>query len=81
LIVLYTVIFGVLLTTIGLSAYRLLAKQLDDDATANLVELTNGLHGYLRIDDGEPTLVYDDTDTMRAAANCSCSRTASRRWR
>ena len=67
LIVLYTVIFGVLLTTIGLSAYRLLAKQLDDDATGNLVELTNGLHGYLRIDDGEPTLVYDDTDPEEAA--------------
>jgi heavy metal sensor kinase len=67
LIVLYTVIFGVLLTTIGVSAYRLLAKQLDDDATATLIELTNGLHGYLRIDDGEPTLVYDDTDPEEAA--------------
>ena len=67
LIVLYTVIFGVLLTSIGISAYRLLARQLDDDATANLIELTNGLHGYLRIDDGEPTLVYDDTDPEEAA--------------
>ena len=67
LIVLYTVIFGVLLTTIGVSAYRLLAKQLDVDATATLNELTNGLHGYLRIDDGEPTLVYDDTDPEEAA--------------
>jgi heavy metal sensor kinase len=67
LIVLYTVIFGVLLTTIGISAYRLFARQLDDDATANLIELTNGLHGYLRIDDGEPTLVYDDTDPEEAA--------------
>ncbi len=67
LIVLYTVIFGVLLTTIGVSAYRLLARQLDDDASANLLELTNGLHGYLRIDDGEPTLIYDDTDPEEAA--------------
>jgi heavy metal sensor kinase len=67
LIVLYTAIFGVLLTAIGVSAYRLLEKQLDDDATANLIELTNGLHGYLRIDDGEPTLVYDDTDAEEAA--------------
>jgi len=67
LIVLYTVIFGVLLTAIGVSAYRLLARQLDDDATANLIELTNGLHGYLRVDDGEPTLVYDDTDPEEAA--------------
>jgi heavy metal sensor kinase len=67
LVVLYTVIFGVLLTTIGVSAYRVLAKQLDDDATANLIEVTNGLHGYLRIDDGEPTLVYDDTDPEEAA--------------
>jgi len=67
LVVLYTVIFGVLLTTIGVSAYRVLARQLDDDATANLIEVTNGLHGYLRIDDGEPTLVYDDTDPEEAA--------------
>jgi len=67
LIVVYTVIFGVLLTAIGVSAYRLLWTQLEDEATANLIELTNGLHGYLRIDDGEPTLVYDDTDPEEAA--------------
>jgi len=67
LIVLYTVIFGVLMTAIGVSAYRLFATQLEDDATANLIELTNGLHGYLRIDGGEPTLVYDDTDPEEAA--------------
>ena len=67
LTIFYTVVFGVLLIAIGMAEYRALAKQLDDDATANLIELTNGLHGYLRIDDGEPTLVYDDTDPEEAA--------------
>ncbi|HEX6463898.1 MAG TPA: ATP-binding protein, partial [Vicinamibacterales bacterium] len=67
LTVFYTVIFGVLLMTIGIAEYRALARQLDDDATANLDELTKGLHGYLRIEDGEPTLVYDDTDPEEAA--------------
>jgi len=57
----------VLLSAIAAAAYRALAQQLDSDATSNLVELTNGLHGYLRIEDGAPTLIYDDTDPEEAA--------------
>jgi heavy metal sensor kinase len=60
-------VFGVLLTAIGAAAYRSLAQQLDSDATASLNELTSGLHGYLRIENQEPTLVYDDTDPEEAA--------------
>ena len=67
LTVFYTVVFGVLLTVLAIAEYRALARQLDDDATANLDELTKGLHGYLRIEGGEPTLVYDDTDPEEAA--------------
>jgi heavy metal sensor kinase len=67
LTVFYGAVFGLLLIAIGLAAYRSLAAQLDSDATGNLEELTNGLHGYLRIDEGEPTLVYDDTDPEEAA--------------
>jgi heavy metal sensor kinase len=67
LTIVYTVVFGVLLTVIATAAYRRLAEQLDEDATNNLIELTNGLHGYLRIESGTPTLVYDDTDAEEAA--------------
>jgi len=67
LTVFYTVVFGVLLTVLAVAEYRALARQLEDDATANLDELTKGLHGYLRIEGGEPTLVYDDTDAEEAA--------------
>jgi len=67
LTVFYTLVFGVLLTAIAAASYRALAEQLDSDATANLIELTNGLHGYLRIDNGVPVLVYDDSDPEEAA--------------
>ena len=67
LTVFYTLVFGVLLTAIAAASYRALAEQLDSDATANLIELTNGLHGYLRIDNGVPVLIYDDTDPEEAA--------------
>ena len=49
LTVFYTLVFGVLLTALGGLSYRVLAQQLDSDATANLIEMTNGLHGYLRL--------------------------------
>ena len=63
----YTLIFGVVLTAVGLISYRVLARQLDADATANLAELTSGLHGYLRFDDGEPAIVFDAADADQAA--------------
>ena len=44
----YTAVFGVLLIGDRAVSYRVLADQLDADATASLTELTNGLHGYLQ---------------------------------
>jgi two-component system OmpR family sensor kinase len=67
LTVFYTLVFGALLTVIAAASYRALADQLDSDATASLIELTSGLHGYLRIDNGVPVIVYDDTDPEEAA--------------
>ena len=52
LILFCTVTFALLLTVVSLASYRLLAQQLDVDATADLAELTTGLHGYLRIENG-----------------------------
>jgi signal transduction histidine kinase len=44
-----------------------LAYQLDADVSANLEEMTRGLHGYLRFDDGAPTLSFDPADPAQAA--------------
>ena len=60
----YTAVFGVLLVAIGVASYRVLAYQLDADATATLTELTNGLHGYLRFGRGRPT--WSSTRRSRA---------------
>ena len=54
LTVFYTLVFGVLLTALAAVSYRALGQQLDSDATASLIELTNGLHGYLHFDGGAP---------------------------
>ena len=67
LTVFYTIVFGVLLTGIAAVSYRALSQQLDSDATAGLIELTNGLHGYVRFDKGVPSLQYDTTDPQEAA--------------
>jgi heavy metal sensor kinase len=66
LTVFYTLIFGVLLMVLAAVSYRVLAQQLDSDATATLTEMTNGLHGYLRFDEGKPSIVYDNTDPNEA---------------
>jgi heavy metal sensor kinase len=67
LTVFYTLVFGVLLTAIAAASYRALAQQLDSDATTSLTELTSGLHGYLRFDNGAPAVVYDTTDPQESA--------------
>jgi heavy metal sensor kinase len=66
LTVFYTLIFGVLLMVLAAVSYRVLSQQLDSDATATLTEMTNGLHGYLRFDEGKPSIVYDNTDPNEA---------------
>jgi len=65
--VFYTMVFGMLLTAIAAVSYRAVAQQLDSDATTGLIELTNGLHGYLHFEGGKPSIVYDSGDPEEAA--------------
>ena len=65
--VFYTIVFGVLLTAIAAVSYRALAQQLDSDATTSLLELTNGLHGYLHFEGGRPEVQYDASDPQETA--------------
>jgi heavy metal sensor kinase len=58
--------FAALLLLISVGSYRLLARQLDLDATARLAELTAGLHGYLRFPGGSPAIVFDEDDADQA---------------
>ena len=67
LTVFYTLVFGVLLTALAAVSYRALGQQLDSDATASLIELTNGLHGYLHFDGGIPEVQYDSSDPQESA--------------
>jgi two-component system heavy metal sensor histidine kinase CusS len=67
LTVFYTIVFGVLLTAIAVVSYRALAQQLDSDATTSLIELTNGLHGYLHFESGTPEVQYDASDPQETA--------------
>lgn len=58
----YAAILALLLAAVGVLYYRALARQLDADASADLDEITSGLHGYLRFDHGVPVLAYDQSD-------------------
>jgi heavy metal sensor kinase len=59
--------FTILLAVVGQVSYRLLAHRLDADATIRLTELTDGLRGYLRMNNAAPALVYDERDRQVAA--------------
>lgn len=63
----YAGVLAVLMAGFGLTAYRLLASQLDDAATADLRELTDGLHGYLHVEGGISQLVYDHNDPQEVS--------------
>jgi heavy metal sensor kinase len=65
--VFYTLVFGVLLTALAAVSYRALGQQLDSDATTNLIELTDGLHGYLHFESGTPEVQYDSSDPQESA--------------
>src|SRR5205807_1116393 len=58
----YTAILVVLLVALGLAYYSVLAEQLNADATAEVREVTSGLHGYLQFRQGLPVLDYDQND-------------------
>ena len=70
----YAAVLAVLLAGFGLAAYHLLASQLDDAADQQVQELTDGLHGYLRLDHGVPTLAYDRNDPQEAAFIANATR-------
>ena len=92
----YAAILALLLTGLALGYYRLLARQLELDATAELEEVTSALHGYLDFDAGMPSLVYDRNDPEEVAfiekatryyqiydassGACCCSHRRSSRW-
>ena len=67
LVLFSTVTFAVLLTVMGAVSYRLLGRQLNLDATADLAELTTGLHGYLKVDAGTPAIAFDNKDADQVA--------------
>lgn len=63
----YTAVLALLVTALSVTYYRVLSLQLDADATAELGELTSGLHGYFRIQDDVPVFVFDRTDPDQAS--------------
>jgi heavy metal sensor kinase len=67
LILFCTMTFALLLGVLSIASYRLLAQQLDVDATTGLAEITDGLHGYVRIENGTPAIVFDERDADQAA--------------
>jgi heavy metal sensor kinase len=64
---LYTAVFGVLFGAFTVVSYQVLARRLDDDATSHLAELAEGLHGFVRIREGEPTVVFNPADVSQSA--------------
>jgi two-component system OmpR family sensor kinase len=62
LTLLYTAIFTILLGGFFLAANYLLANELDEAATGELVERATGLRGYIRFEAGRPTLIFDAED-------------------
>ncbi len=62
-----TATFALLLAVVSVVSYRVLARQLDVDATTRLTELTTGLHGYLRFQGSRPVIVFDKRDADQVA--------------
>jgi heavy metal sensor kinase len=74
LILFCTATFALLLIVFGLASYRLLAQQLDVDATADLDALTAGLHSYLHFDHDVASIVFNENDPEQAAFVRKASR-------
>jgi heavy metal sensor kinase len=62
-----TIVFGLLLAALSLVSYKVLSRRLDADVTERLIELTDGLHGYLRLDDDTASIAFDASDNDQAA--------------
>jgi len=58
----YTGMLALLATGLGVAYHSFLVRQLDGDSTAELEDVTRGLHGYLQFNDGAPVLDYNKDD-------------------
>jgi heavy metal sensor kinase len=70
----YTGVLAVLLATLGGAVYRVLSAQLEAAANSDLKELTDGLHGYLRLSGEAPTFIYNRDDPAQVAFIESATR-------
>jgi heavy metal sensor kinase len=67
LAVIATAVSGLLLGGLSIVSYNVLARWLDEDVTARLTELTDGLHGYLRFQGDVPRVEFNANDTDEAS--------------
>ena len=58
---------GLLLSILSVVSYGILGRQLDADVSMRLMELTDGLHGYLRFETDVPTVEHNSADGAQAA--------------
>lgn len=58
---------GLLLSVLSVVSYGVLGRLLDADVTMRLMELTDGLHGYLRFETEQPTVEHNSADGAQAA--------------
>ena len=61
------VVFGLLLAALSIASYQVLKRWLDADATERLVQVTDGLHGYLRVGGDTASVEFDASDSDQAA--------------
>ena len=58
---------GLLLSVLSVVSYGVLGRLLNADVTVRLMELTDGLHGYLRFETELPTVEHNNADSAQAA--------------
>ena len=58
----YAITVSVLLTGFALIYYNRLSAGLDNDLTQEVLDRAEGLHSYLRFEDGQPVFTYDPDD-------------------
>ena len=58
---------GLLLSVLSVVSYGVLGRLLDADVTMRLMELTDGLHGYLRFETELPSVEHNNADGAQVA--------------
>src|SRR5260370_27773491 len=58
----YSITVSLLLTGFALVDYRVLSFGLNQDLTQEVIDMTSGLRGYLRFEEGLPAFAYDPND-------------------